>query len=114
MFGAKDNKGRTIFHEAAGSSGREVIEEILNCATENITREEVHKLFVATDNEGRTVFHEAGKSYKEGNFQEILNCAKENLTREEVNKLSVATDNEGRTVWQFVKRHGNRNSLYKM
>jgi hypothetical protein len=48
-------------------------------AKENLTTEEVNKLFLATDNEGRTVFHEAPQLRKLEVFQGIFNLAKENL-----------------------------------
>ena len=86
MFVATDNEGRTVFHVAAGYYKIEMFQEILNCAKENLTREEVNKLLLATDNEGRTVFQEAVGFCEVEMFQQILNCAKENLTREEVNK----------------------------
>ena len=40
---------------AAGSFGVEMFHEILNWAKENVTKEEVNKLFVAADKEGRTM-----------------------------------------------------------
>ena len=45
MFVATDNGGRTVFHEAACSEKIGIFQEILKCAKENLTREEVNKLF---------------------------------------------------------------------
>ena len=58
---------------AAGSFNLEKFQGILNWVKENLTREEVNKLFLSTDNEGRTVFHVAVESYKIENFEGILN-----------------------------------------
>jgi endo-1,4-beta-D-glucanase Y len=66
---------------------QEAFSRILNWANENLTREEVNKLFLATDNEGRGVFHVDAWIYYQEAFPRILNCAKENLTREEVNSF---------------------------
>ena len=60
---------------AAGDNVIGMFQEILNCAKENLSREEVNKLLLATDNQERTVFHVAAGSYKIEIFQGILNCA---------------------------------------
>jgi hypothetical protein len=39
----------------------EVLEEIFYWGEENLTREEVRKLFLATDHEGRPAFHVAAE-----------------------------------------------------
>jgi DNA repair protein RadC len=67
-------------------------------AKENLTNDEVNKLFLAKDNQGRTVFHVATYFCKLELLQEIMNWTKNHLTREEVLKLLLVTDNEGRTV----------------
>jgi hypothetical protein len=46
---------------AAESWELEVIRGKFNWIKENLTREEVNKMFLATDNEGRTVFLVAAK-----------------------------------------------------
>jgi predicted RNA-binding protein (virulence factor B family) len=69
---------------------------------ENLTREEVNKLFLATDYNGRMVFHMAADLCELEVFQRIFNRAKNNLTREEVNKLLLDTKNEGRTVFHMA------------
>ena len=53
----------------------ETFQEILNWAKDNLTREEVSKLFFATDNEGRSVFHKAAGFIELEIFQEILKWA---------------------------------------
>jgi hypothetical protein len=55
---------------------------ILNCAKENLAREEVYKLFLGTDYEGKAVFHVAAMFCNIEVFLGIMNCAKESLTRE--------------------------------
>ena len=62
MLLATNKVRRTVFHEAAGSEKIGIFQEILNCAKETLTRDEVNKLYVATDNKGRTVFQETGWS----------------------------------------------------
>jgi hypothetical protein len=71
-------------------------------AKENLTTQEVNKLFLATDNRGGTVFHAAAQFGILKKFQGIFNLAKENLTTEEVNKLFLATDKKGRTVFHVA------------
>ena len=39
----------------------ELFRGILNLAKENVTTQEINKLFLTTDNEGRTNIHVAGK-----------------------------------------------------
>jgi hypothetical protein len=60
---------------AAQSRKLEGFQGILILAKENLTREEVNKLFLDTDNEGRTVFHAAAQSWKQDGFQGIFNLA---------------------------------------
>ena len=76
MFLPTDNGGTTVFNVGGMSYIEGVFQEIMKCAENNLTREEVNKLFVATDNEGRTVLHVVAGSDKTGLFQEILKCAK--------------------------------------
>jgi len=71
-------------------------------AKENLTTEDVNKLFLATDKKVRTVFHVAAQSRKVELLQGIFNFAKENLTTVEVNKLFLATGNERRTVFHVT------------
>jgi hypothetical protein len=46
---------------------------IFNLSKENLTTEEINKLFLATDNKGRTVFHAATQSGELEVFQGIFN-----------------------------------------
>jgi hypothetical protein len=57
----------------------------LNCAKENLTREEVNKLLLATDKNRRTVFRVAATFSELELFHGVFDCAKLNPTREEVN-----------------------------
>jgi uridine kinase len=59
---------------AAKSRELEVIRGIFILTKENLTTEEVNKLFLATDNEGRKVFRVAAKSWELEALQGILNC----------------------------------------
>ena len=77
---------RTVFHVATRSFHIEKFQVILNWVEENLTREDVNKLFFVTNNEGETVFRVAAMFYLKEIFHGILNFVKENL-REEVNKL---------------------------
>jgi hypothetical protein len=53
-----------MYPENQWQSLQEAFQGLLNCAKENLTREEANKLFLVTDNVGRTVLHMAAKFYK--------------------------------------------------
>jgi hypothetical protein len=76
-------------------------------AKENLTKEEINKLFLATDNAGRTFIDVAAESSNVDGSLGILNLAKENLIKDDVNKLLLVTDNAGRTVINAAAKRYN-------
>ena len=51
MLLATDNEGRTVWQLAAGRGNIELLKKIMECATEDLTTEEVNnKLLLATEN----------------------------------------------------------------
>jgi hypothetical protein len=61
---------------AAWISELGVFPRILNCAKENLTREDVNKMFLGPDNEVRMDFHMTARISGAGILLTILNCAK--------------------------------------
>jgi endo-1,4-beta-D-glucanase Y len=89
----------------------EIFQEILNWAKENLTREEVNKLFLPQImREGRSFIWEHVST--NASFSWNIQLCKENLTREEVNKLFLSTDNEGRTVF-YVGASFNKREAFE-
>jgi hypothetical protein len=68
--------GRAVFYMTAKFSKQEVLQEILKCAKETLTTEEVNKWLLATDDVGMTVFLMEAEFFKQELLQEILNWAK--------------------------------------
>ena len=87
---------------AAEGYSEEVIHEILECAKEKLTTEEM-TILLATNDEGMTAWHKAAERRKLKILKEIWNLAIGILTAEEINNIVLfATEGQGSTVWQFV------------
>jgi hypothetical protein len=72
--------GRAAFYMTAEFSKQEVLQEILKCAKETLTTEEVNTLLLATDGMGMTVFCVTAFCNKLELLQEVLKLVEEKLT----------------------------------
>ena len=107
---AKNSKGQTAWHGAAGMGRVEVLEKLWTWGQELLTPEELKKdLLLAKDSKGQTAWHEAVGKGKVLILEKIWAWGHERLTPEERKDkwlLYIDKDNNGQTAWHEVAAHG--------
>jgi ankyrin repeat protein len=96
---AREDTKKTFLHHAAFIGDVQILERVWKWANEQLTPEELNKLFLAQDYNRRTVWHLAVDMGEVEVLDKLWEWAKEVLNRDElINELLLAKDDEEKTA----------------